>query len=814
MNRFLVVVAAGLMLSACADQGMDNYNNSSLSGSATKGVMMNSDVVLYGFEDGQPFVLGRSNTDAQGDYELSITGTYRGPAKLVISGAQDGSSTMICDAPAGCGSTDFGESMSVSSAMKLTAYQREVLPGQPVTLHATPYTHLVAGLVEADGVSAASIAEATRQVSDLFQLPGDFAAMKPVNVADADAVAAADSAELRYSALTAAFAGGGESDMADRLESYRETLASLGGQLEESSSNPAAPTLAALYSSAKDVADQVNSNLLRAEFDSVLANLDEGETTDAGGDGSNADSYDELIAASLDDADRLSNMLSGEALDLYWNSQVNQLDWVLTDDLVPSIMVGVDVFKLVLVAALANDVAQDNADINGELDMTDLVAQSGMAATYNVNTQTLRYFTPAAPEGLGVDIQIDVTPVINGLLPARADGALTYTLKEGSYLHNPSFSVDFVKESHVRLEFAEQDDFSPAQIAFKMLMELGDPNQLQAELGGNDVISTCFQEANNDPNISSNDAPLYAIDCVASDFLQGLNASGELGFGVTVTKADETQQFDIDFLGYGDVNLTNPDAPTLVNLEIRDGHLYAPNGDAIYTIEQDKGLVLNLGNSDNAMYAHFGVESDLVPTTEVTLSTQFHDLQNYLDLLNGSSLDFDFERLQIGNLVDAPLTTLMDLFNAATQTGAITDFFDYLLADTTPQDYVHSMNMGLDVAADEEWPSRNYQVDFQTDIIELVNQDGVRFKFTAERGAILSRIAIDGNDILEIRVTQEGTEVIDIEDAVTIDTEAVPVDRIMSLFARLDILIDLDLEARALLAQYEFPLESGEPMAF
>ncbi|MGM0564999.1 MAG: hypothetical protein ACQES2_11755 [Pseudomonadota bacterium] len=803
--RLLTIFSAALALVACADEGL-NFNDSStaasINGSATKGTLIGARVELYGFDQSGAFLLAESTTDASGDYELSVPDDYRGPAKLVVSAAPGGNTTMVCDAPAGCGSAAFGQTLPVSPNLELTAYQREVLPGQPVQLHATPYTHLAASLVDGNTVDAASIAAATRQVADLFQLPGDFSSIKPADVTQTGEVADASAAELRYSALIAAFAGGDGQDMANRLNDYTDSLAALGGQLAQTGANPDAPSLEQLYTSARSVADQLDSNLLRSEFDSRLASLEGGENSDADSDGSNAENYGELIAAALDDADRLEGMLSGNALDLYLDSQIDQLSWLFTEDLVPSLMVGVDVFKLVLVAALANDVALEYADSDGQLDMTSLVGDTGMSASYDINTQTLRYYTPDAPAGLGVDIKIDVTPVIDGILPAMEDGSLTYVLHEGSYLHNSSFKVDFVKNSNVTFKFAEQDDFSPAQIAFKMLMELGDPDELQQELASNPVVSSCFQEAANNPDISSGEEPLHAMDCVAGDFLQGLNASGELGFGVTLTKADGSQQFDIDFLGYGDVDLTNPAAPTLVNLEIRDGHLYAPNGDAIYTIGEEDGLVLNLGNSNNAMFARFGVESALVPTTEVTTSARFHDLQDYLDTFNGSPLAFDFNRLRIEMLVQQPLTTLVDFVGAITANGALVDFVDYLLAETTPRDFVDTLNVQLDVQADAQWPERRYQIDFQSDLLEVSNQDGVRFKYSAEPGAIVSHIAVDGSDLVEVRVTEDGVQIIDIEDAVTIDPEEIPSERIMALFARLDVLIDLDQQARDLLSQY------------
>ena len=132
----------------------------------------------------------------------------------------------------------------------------------------------------------------------------------------------------------------------------------------------------------------------------------------------------------------------------------------------------------------------------------------------------------------------------------------------------------------------------------------------------------------------------------------------------------------------------------------------------------------------------------------------------------------------------------------------LVDFIDYLLAETTPRDFVDTLNVQLDVQADAQWPERRYQIDFQSDLLEISNQDGVRFRYSAEPGAIVSHIAVDGSDLVEVRVTEDSVQIIDIEDAVTIDPEEIPEERIMALFARLDVLIDLDQQARDLLNQY------------
>lgn len=803
--RLAAVAGLGIVLSACSESeiGIDSESDAGpeqrvqVSGKAVKGLVANGLVQLYGFTAGEPTLLGSDVTAADGGYDLDVPSSYSGPIKVVIS-AIDGSQ-MRCDAPAGCGDVSYGEWMPLEPGFSLQAYQSHVLPNQPVNLHVTPFTHLAAALVEVGDADAQSISSANAQIADLFDLAGNFTALEPVDVTQSAAVDEASQPALRYAVLAAAFAGGDTARMTTRLQDYATALVNQSGQLYQGSSAGGVPTLNDILQAAQAVAQELDSAVLAAEFETAAAALSDDTLTAAAGSAANPD-LNLLLQAALDDAERLSGMLSEEALQAYIQSQIGQLGWVVNQELLNTLMASMGVVKEVLVATFAHDLLVDIADEQGIADLSALAGtQSSLSIRYDTNTSQLRYQTleGMSVQGQTIDFTIDITPINNGVLL----GDLVYTLKSGGSLSNSAFDVAFTEDSAIRFVFEQQDDFSALQVAFRGLLGL----ESQSIMQSNPIIMACYQEstvqaeADGNPNL----VMIYTIDCVAADFLTGLDASGYLDFTMLVSNAaNSSEQFDIDFHGFGDVNFTNPDAATVARLEIQSGHLYAPNGDAIYTIDASKGLVLNLGNSNNSMYARFGVESALIPTTHVTVRGQFQDLQDYLDLLNGSPLSFDFNQLGISNMLNHPIATAVEALNAFLQEGALENFVGYLLTETSPEDYVDSMDITLDVQPDELWDERRYDISFADNVVQLSNQSGVTFTFSAEEGAIVSTVGAYGSDLLSVVVTEQGTTVTDIEDAVALDMDSLPVEQMVQLYSRLSFLIGLPEDLQQLLDNY------------
>ena len=68
----------------------------------------------------------------------------------------------------------------------------------------------------------------------------------------------------------------------------------------------------------------------------------------------------------------------------------------------------------------------------------------------------------------------------------------------------------------------------------------------------------------------------------------------------------------------------------------------SPMANRLFALDGSKGLALALGNTDNSMFARFGIDSPRIPETHLTVRTQFRDLAEYLALFDGSDVNFNF----------------------------------------------------------------------------------------------------------------------------------------------------------------------------
>jgi hypothetical protein len=233
-NKTLIAVALASTLSAC---GSDNSNSTvtpdtvtppmtaapvetTLAGQAVKGVLANAKVTVYKFDEaGEPVVLdpetelkdGEIITDGSGNYSFVVL-DYEGPIKIELSPSTDPANptTMVCDAPVGCGDTAFGvpiDLTAVDPGFKLAAIS---VVGSDSTgeveINISALTHLAAELIEAhDGaVTVESVAEQSIKIASAFGIEGDITQLKATVTTDASAVAGEDNeAELRLGLINA-----------------------------------------------------------------------------------------------------------------------------------------------------------------------------------------------------------------------------------------------------------------------------------------------------------------------------------------------------------------------------------------------------------------------------------------------------------------------------------------------------------------------------------------------------------------------------------------------------------------------------------
>src|SRR5690606_20655031 len=204
-------------------------------GSATKGVMINAPVKAYEIlADGDlSAAVGTATTDSKGDYSMTLDSAYKGgPLRIVIEGGSG--VTMVCDIPSGCGSDVlFGQAAPLSSDFRLSAVV--VAPiGNTVSVHVTPLTDLADKLAEKKGYSAGNVAAANDIIRQAFQLGSDITSVKPVDITNADSIAAGSAdakkmALLTAAILTAADAQGSGDSLEAKLAAFAKTVGADGG---------------------------------------------------------------------------------------------------------------------------------------------------------------------------------------------------------------------------------------------------------------------------------------------------------------------------------------------------------------------------------------------------------------------------------------------------------------------------------------------------------------------------------------------------------------------------------------------------------
>lgn len=231
-NKTLIALALASTLSACGSDssGSSTTNETGggetapveimVAGQAVKGVLANANVTVYKFDaDGEPVALdpetelkdGEITTDGSGNYSFVVL-DYEGPIKVELSPSTDPANptTMICDAPAGCGDIAFGVPINLTTAdpgFKLAAISVLATDSAgEVKMNVSALTHLASELIEADagGVTADTVSEQSTLIASTFGIEGDITQLAATVTTDAEAVAGEDNnAELRLGMINA-----------------------------------------------------------------------------------------------------------------------------------------------------------------------------------------------------------------------------------------------------------------------------------------------------------------------------------------------------------------------------------------------------------------------------------------------------------------------------------------------------------------------------------------------------------------------------------------------------------------------------------
>lgn len=220
-----------------------------IDGKAIKGTISNAIVNVYKYVDGVATLLEGDElaeasvvTEEDGSYTVTIN-DYDGPIKVELSVGPE--TTMICDAPAGCGDVSFGTPIALASidpTLTLSAISTVGSDnGGEANVNVSALTHLTAALIEADedGVNGESIQEQSSIIANTFNITGSLTELEPTIVDDPAAVAGEDNFdELRYGLInsgimSALFAGESASNsvLSTNLASAVDDIVANGGAL-------------------------------------------------------------------------------------------------------------------------------------------------------------------------------------------------------------------------------------------------------------------------------------------------------------------------------------------------------------------------------------------------------------------------------------------------------------------------------------------------------------------------------------------------------------------------------------------------------
>jgi len=225
-NRSIISLALISALSACGGSSSSSTPppiveppapvpvKTVIEGKAIKGTISNAVVTVYKYVDGQAVKLEAAElaaasiiTETDGSYTVTIL-DYDGPVKVELS--VDENTTMICDAPAGCGEVAYGDPIALATVDPTLVLSAISTVGTDnagtANLNVSALTHLAAALIESNdsGVNAETIQTQSSVIANAFNIMGSLTELEPTAIENAASVAGEDNAnELRYGLINA-----------------------------------------------------------------------------------------------------------------------------------------------------------------------------------------------------------------------------------------------------------------------------------------------------------------------------------------------------------------------------------------------------------------------------------------------------------------------------------------------------------------------------------------------------------------------------------------------------------------------------------
>lgn len=265
MKRFALTALAAATLAACG--GSDSSapaapTPASLSGTVSKGLVLNGNVIVEEMSATGVVLreLGRTVTHATtGTYNFTLPSAYTGgPIQVRVLPKTDGSTTMVCDVPAGCAvGVNFGQTLPLTGAFSMRALLPTASAGSAISAAVTPFTTMAAErAASAPTLNSAAILAAVSEVSQMVGV--NVLTTMPVNPAALPADATEE--QKVYAAFLVAVGSlaanlGGTGSFSENLATAVAALADdfADGQLDADETFSAADIVGALEDVSTDV---------------------------------------------------------------------------------------------------------------------------------------------------------------------------------------------------------------------------------------------------------------------------------------------------------------------------------------------------------------------------------------------------------------------------------------------------------------------------------------------------------------------------------------------------------------------------------
>lgn len=283
-KSLLTIAIVSVLSTGCGSSDDKQVASTTIGGGAAKGIIKKADVVAHTLNsDGTKNVqVGSGTTDDNGLYALTLNDSYDGTSPLLLELMANDDTTMVCDAPAGCGTVARGgEIVLAGTGFTLTSVVPGASKGSSLNGTITPFTDMATKRALKGEISNASILAANSQVSQLVGV--NILETSPVDIADSTTLSAASPNAQRYSIMLAALASqafvdadtSGAVDIADviaNLDAFNTDFATDGNVGSEGGLSVAALYAAALAET-DTVAESLSSDTAEqaSQFATVMA---------------------------------------------------------------------------------------------------------------------------------------------------------------------------------------------------------------------------------------------------------------------------------------------------------------------------------------------------------------------------------------------------------------------------------------------------------------------------------------------------------------------------------------------------------------